>query len=67
MGFGPEGGESVPSVRVRQRARGPMYTALYRDPTGKQRSAGTFTSERGARRVAQRAESTVETLSLIHI
>jgi len=61
MGFGPEGGESVPSVRVRQRARGPMYTALYRDPTGKQRSAGTFTSERGARRAGRRAESTVET------
>src|SRR5665647_1033049 len=56
----PMGGESVPSVRVRQRARGPMYTALYRDPTGKQRSAGTFTSERAALRAGRRAESTVE-------
>src|SRR5665648_805884 len=55
------GGESVPSVRVRQRARGPMYTALYRDPSGRQRSAGTFTSERAALRAARRAESTVET------
>src|SRR5665647_3336735 len=55
------GGESVPSVRVRQRARGPMYTALYRDPTGKQRSAGTFTSERAALRAGRRAESKVET------
>src|SRR5665648_586713 len=57
----PMGGESVPSVRVRQRTRGPMYTALYRDPTGKQRSAGTFTSERAALRAGRRAESTVET------
>ena len=51
----------MPSVRVRQRTWGPMYTALYRDPTGKQRSAGTFTSERGALRAGRRAESTVET------
>jgi len=50
----------VPSVRVRQRAHGPMYTALYRDPTGQQRSAGTFTSERAALRAGRRAESTVE-------
>ena len=48
------------SVRVRQRARGPMFTALYRDPTGKQRSAGTFSSERAALRAWRRAESTVE-------
>jgi len=38
-----------------------MYTALYRDPTGKQRSAGTFTSERAALRAGRRAESKVET------
>src|SRR5450830_1925266 len=55
------GGESVPSVRVRQRARGPMFTALYRDPTGRQRSAGTFATERQAERAAHRSESTVET------
>jgi len=51
----------VPSVRVRQRAKGAMFTAMYRDPSGHQRSAGTFTSERAALRAARRAESTVET------
>lgn len=49
------------SVRVRPRAKGAMYTALYRDPSGRQRSAGTFTSERAAIRAARRAESSVET------
>ncbi|HZL05366.1 MAG TPA: site-specific integrase, partial [Coriobacteriia bacterium] len=38
-----------------------MYTAIYRDPSGRQRSAGTFPSERAALRAARRAESTVET------
>src|SRR5450830_1235297 len=56
-----EGGTPVPSVRVRQRAKGAMYTATYRDPSGRQRLAGTFTSERAALRAARRAESTVET------
>jgi len=51
----------VPSVRVRQRANGPMFTALYRDPSGQQRSAGTFRSERAALRAGRRAESSVET------
>jgi integrase len=37
-----------------------MYTALYRDPSGVQRSAGTFTSERAAQRAGRRAESTVD-------
>lgn len=49
------------SVRVRPRAKGAMYTALYRDPSGRQRSAGTYTSERAAIRAARRAESSVET------
>jgi hypothetical protein len=43
----------MPSVRVRARGRGVMYTALYRDPTGQQRSAGTFTSERAALRAGR--------------
>ena len=51
----------MPSVRIRNRAKGPMFTALYRDPSDKQRSAGTFTSERAALRAARRAESKVET------
>lgn len=51
----------MPSVRVRTRGRGVMYTALYRDPSGQQRSAGTFTSERAALRAGRRAESRVET------
>lgn len=51
----------MPSVRVRERAKGPMFTGMYRDPSGRQRSAGTFTSERAALRAARRAESTVET------
>lgn len=49
------------SVRVLPRAKGAMYTALYRDPSGRQRSAGTFTSGRAAIRAARRAESSIET------
>jgi integrase len=60
MGCG-EGGDPMPSVRVRQRAKGAMFTAMYRDPSGRQRSAGTFTSERAALRAARRSESKVET------
>ena len=36
------------------------YTATYRDPAGRGRSAGTFTSRREAERAGRRAESTVE-------
>lgn len=36
------------------------YTAYYRDPSGKTRSAGTFSSERAALRAAQRHEAKVE-------
>ena len=36
------------------------HLALYRDPTGRVRSAGTFTSDREARHAARRAESSVE-------
>lgn len=50
----------MPSVRVRQRAKGAMFTAMYRDESGRQRSAGTFTSERAAMRAARREESKVE-------
>jgi integrase len=35
----------------------PTYTAMYRDLRGRQRSAGTFTSERQANRAWQRAEA----------
>ena len=50
----------MPSLRKREREKGVMYTALYRDPTGKQRSAGTFSSEREALRAGRRKESSVE-------
>lgn len=36
------------------------YTATYRDPSGRGRSAGTFTSRREAERAGRRAESKVE-------
>jgi hypothetical protein len=36
------------------------YTATYRAPAGRGRSAGTFTSRREAERAGRRAESTVE-------
>ena len=39
----------MPSVRPRSTADGRRrYVALYRDPTGRQRSAGTFATERQA-------------------
>ena len=44
--------------------RGPAgdarFQAIYRDPTGRKRSAGTFATEREARHAARRAESSVE-------
>lgn len=36
------------------------WASLYRDPSGRQRSAGTFSSERQAERATHRAESHVE-------
>ncbi len=51
----------MPSVRKRTRSEGSKYTALYRDPAGRQRSAGTFTSRREAERAGHRAEGTIET------
>ena len=36
------------------------YTATYRDPAGRGRSAGTFTSRREAERAGRRTESKVE-------
>lgn len=51
----------MPSVRPRVTADGRQrWVALYRDPSGRQRSAGTFSSERQAERAAHRAESRVE-------
>ena len=50
----------MPSVRKRVREDGTRYTALYRDPGGHQRSAGTFASQRAAERAARRAEGKVE-------
>ena len=50
----------MPWARKRTRAKGESFTAMYRDPTGRERSAGTFTSERAALRAARRAESQVE-------
>lgn len=51
----------MPSVRPRVTADGrERWVALYRDPSGRQRSAGTFSSERQAERAAHRAESHVE-------
>lgn len=51
----------MPSVRPRVTADGRQrWVALYRDPSGRQRSAGTFSSERQAERAAHRAESNVE-------
>jgi integrase len=50
----------MPWVTRRERAGGARFTAVYRDPTGRIRSAGTFTSEREARHAARRAESSVE-------
>ena len=51
----------MPSVRVRRSDDGrTRFVALYRDPTGKQRSAGTFSNGRDAERAGRRAEATVE-------
>ena len=51
----------MPSVRVRRSGAGrTRFVALYRDPTGKQRSAGTFANQRDAERAGRRAESAVE-------
>jgi integrase len=45
---------------VSLRRRGPRYTALYRDASGRQRSAGTFTSRREAERAGRQAENKLE-------
>jgi hypothetical protein len=51
---------AVGSTRERVGSSGSVrYTALYRDLKGRQRSAGTFTTERQADRAWQRAESRV--------
>ena len=48
------------STRERIRSDGSVrYTALYRDLKGRQRSAGSFTTQRQADRAWQRAESKV--------
>ncbi len=48
------------SIRKRNRSDGIHYTALYRDATDRQRSAGTFNSRREAERAARQAESSLE-------
>jgi hypothetical protein len=58
-------GDGMPSVRRRQRRDGARYTALYRDPSGVQRSARTFDSRRAAERAGRRAEGRVEAGSWI--
>lgn len=50
----------MPWVTKRRGAAGTRFIALYRDPTGRKRSAGTFGTEREARHAARRAESAVE-------
>ncbi|MGQ0847296.1 MAG: tyrosine-type recombinase/integrase [Sporichthyaceae bacterium] len=50
----------MPWVTKRRGATGTRFIALYRDPTGSKRSAGTFGTEREARHAARRAESSVE-------
>jgi integrase len=51
----------MPWVRRRIGAHGELrFAALYRDPSGRTRSAGTFDSRREADRAARRAESSVE-------
>ncbi|MDO8119725.1 tyrosine-type recombinase/integrase [Isoptericola sp. b490] len=47
-------------ARSRRREKGVTYTAMYRDPSGRERSAGTFASQRAALRAAQREEARVE-------
>ena len=39
------------------RKRGSRYSGLYRDATGKQKSAGTFATEREALKAAEHAEA----------
>ena len=49
-------------AKKRVGARGRVtYSAVYLDPDGRERSAGTFESKREAERVARRAEGKVET------
>ena len=48
------------SVTKRDRAAGPRYTAMYRDGSGRQRSAGTFTSRREADKAGRQAENKLE-------
>ena len=48
------------SVTKRNRAAGPRYTAMYRDSSGRQRSAGTFTSRREADKAGRQAENELE-------
>ncbi|HEU4513637.1 MAG TPA: N-terminal phage integrase SAM-like domain-containing protein, partial [Nocardioidaceae bacterium] len=43
-------------VIERKGAKGTSYMACYRDPTGKQRSAGSYTTRRAAERAAAREE-----------
>jgi integrase len=51
----------MPWVRRRIGASGEArYAALYRDPSGRTRSAGTFVARRDAQHAARRAESAVE-------
>ncbi|NMM25452.1 MAG: tyrosine-type recombinase/integrase [Phycicoccus sp.] len=57
----------MPSVRTRVTDDGRLrFVALYRDPSGRQKSAGTFGTERQAERAAHRAESVVESGTWIH-
>jgi hypothetical protein len=50
----------MPWVTKRTGVTGIRYIALYRDPAGHKRSAGTFATEREARHASRRAESSVE-------
>lgn len=50
----------MPWVKKRSGDSGARFQAIYRDPAGRKRSAGTFASEREARHAARRAESSVE-------
>ena len=43
----------------RKGVRGIKYTAMYRDPEGRKRSAGTYSTRREAMRVANREEQRV--------
>ena len=43
----------------RKGVRGTKYTAMYRDPEGRKRSAGTYSTRREAMRVANREEQRV--------